>query len=125
MTPILLTHLPLCPSEGNLLSGYRGIAVVGPECTRDCSRSQIIDKPPPVESGRGFQVYRGLYFDETAWDNSDMFWVSQGGGIVVTDKVRELFRRYGIRNVELTPLPQVEIRVSNDQYGSTARGETD
>lgn len=111
--------------KGNLLSGYKGIAVVGPECTRDRSRSQIIDKPAPVEGGRGFQVYQGLFFDESEWDGSDMFWVSEGGGIVVTDKVRELFRRYGIRNVELTPLPQVEIRVSNDQYGSTARAQTD
>jgi hypothetical protein len=107
--------------KGNHLPGYQGIAVTGPKCRRDRSRSSIVDKPPPVPGGRGYQVYRGLYFDESQWDGSDMFWVSEGGGIVVTEKLYRLFRRHKIRNVELTPLTEVEIDVSNDKYGESAR----
>jgi hypothetical protein len=107
--------------KGNHLPGYQGIAVTGPKCRRDRSRSSIVDKPPPVPGGRGYQVYRGLYFNESQWDGSDMFWVSEGGGIVVTEKLYRLFRRHKIRNVELTPLPEVEIDVSNDKYGESAR----
>lgn len=107
--------------QGELLVGYWGIAITGPECTRDRSRSQIVSKPPPVAGGQGYQVYRGLYFDEADWDGSDMFWVSEGGGIVVTERVYKLFKKHKIRNVELTPLLEVELAVSNDKYGDAAR----
>jgi hypothetical protein len=39
----------------------------------------------------------------------------------VTEKLYRLFRRHKIRNVELTPLSEVEIDVSNDKYGESAR----
>jgi hypothetical protein len=95
--------------KGNHLPGYQRIAVTGRKCLRDYSRSLIVDKPPPVPGGRGYQVYRGLYFDERQWDGSDMFWVSDGG-IVVTEKVFGLFRRHKIRNVKLTLHSEVEDR---------------
>jgi hypothetical protein len=102
--------------KGNHLPGYQGIAVTGRECRRDRSRSQIVDKPPPAPGGQGRQVYRGLFFDESQWDGSDMFWVSEVG-IVVTEKLYRLFQRHKIRNVEFTPLSEVEIRVSLDNFG--------
>jgi hypothetical protein len=102
--------------KDNHLSGYQGIAVTGRECTRDRSRSQIVDKPPPAPGGQSRQVYRGLFFDESQWDGSDMFWVSEVG-IVVTEKLYRLFQRHKIRNVEFTPLSKVEIRVSLDNFG--------
>jgi hypothetical protein len=101
--------------QGNYLPGYQGIAVTGEECRRDRSRSQIIDKPPPVPGGKGYQVYCGLYFHESEWDGSDMFWVSEGG-IVVTQRVVHLFRRHKIRNAELTPLAEVETDGGNKNY---------
>jgi hypothetical protein len=102
--------------SGELLSGYQGIAVTGHECTRDRSRSQIVEKPAPVLGGRSYRVYRSLYFDEQEWDGSDFFWVSDRGGIVVTEKVCQLFRKYKVRNFEFIPLSEVEIRVSDDKY---------
>jgi hypothetical protein len=102
-----------------LLPGYQGIAVIGYECTRDRSRSRIVEKPAPVSGGRSYQVYRSLYFDEQEWDGSDFFWVSDRGGIVVTEKVCQIFRKYKIRNFEFTPLSEVEIRVGDDKYFSS------
>jgi hypothetical protein len=103
------------------LDSYMGIAITGPECQRDRSRSEIVDKPPPVLGGQGYQVYRGLYFDESQWDGSDLFRVNEGGGIVVTDRVHRLFHMHKIRNAKFTPLPEVEIRVAFDKYGESAK----
>jgi len=102
--------------EGEPLPGYHGFSVTGPECKRDRSRSQIIEKPPPSPRGQSYQVYKGLYFDESQWDGSDIFLVRPFGGIVVTEKVYKLFKRNRVSNVRLIPLPKVEIDVILDEY---------
>jgi hypothetical protein len=93
----------------NPLPDYHGFAVTGPVCDLDRSRSTLIDKPPPVPGGKGYQVYRGLYFSESQWDGSDMFWIDRCGQ-VVTDRVYQLFRRHKISNVKFTPLIEDERR---------------
>ena len=94
--------------EGKLVPGYSGFSVVGPACRWDRSRSQIVDKPPPVPGGMGYQVYRGLYFDEAQWDGSDFFLVQRLNRTVVTAMVATLFKRKKVYNARLTPLPDVE-----------------
>ena len=95
--------------KGDLLPGYYGFAVTGPVCTLDRSRSEIIDKPAPTPGGRGYQVYRGYYFDESQWDGSDMFWVN--GTKIVTEKVYRLFKEYKITSILLERLDQSEIHI--------------
>ena len=102
--------------QGEPLPGYHGFAITGPTCRRDKSRSQIVAKPPPVPQGEGFDVYRGLYFDENQWDGSDFFWVDRSGGRVVTERVYRLFKRNKISNVRFVPLPEVEIDVLLDRF---------
>ncbi len=100
--------------QGNFLPDYHGFAVTGSKCDPEYSRSAVIDKPPPDPRGRGYQVYKGLYFDESQWDGSDMFTVGVGEAVgtrVVVDKVHRLFKKYKIRNVRFTPLSEYEIRV--------------
>ena len=101
--------------NGEPLPKYNGLSVIGPDCVRDRSRSQIVDKPPPVDGGRGYQVYHGLYFDENQWDGSDFFRVL-GIATVVTDKVYRIFKRAKVTNVRFTPLTEVEIDVKLDDY---------
>ena len=101
--------------KGEPLPKYHGLSVIGPDCVRDRSRSQIVDKPPPVDGGRGYQVYHGLYFDENQWDGSDFFRVL-GIATVVTDKVYRIFKRAKVTNVRFTPLTEVEIDVKLDDY---------
>lgn len=100
--------------KGELLPDYLGFAVTGPSIKRDRSRSEIITKPPPTPTGKSYQVYKGLYFDEKEWDGSDFFLV--GGAIVVTQPVRDACRRAKISNVRFTPLTEVEISVDLDKY---------
>lgn len=101
--------------KGVLLPDYYGFAVTGSECERDRSRSEIIDKPPPTPMGKGYQVYKGLYFYEQQWDGSDMFWI-HNSGIVVTKRVCDLLKKNNISNVRLVPLTEVEIDVKLDEY---------
>lgn len=102
--------------KGQFLPGYYGFAVTGPECERDKSRSDVIEKPPPAPKGRSYKVYKGLYFDESCWDGSDFFWVRPFGGTIITEKVYRLFKTYKVRNVRMIPLPEVERDVILDQY---------
>jgi hypothetical protein len=98
--------------KGGRLDDYYGLAVTGSECDFDPNRSKIVAKPPPVPQGRGYQVHKGLYFDESQWDGSDMFWV-RNVDIVVTDRVFRLLKQHKIMNVRLTPLDEVEVRTSD------------
>ena len=77
--------------EGNPHPYYHGLAVIGAVCEADYSRSAVVTKPPPAPGGRNYDVYKGLYFDESQWDGSDMFWV--GGVRIVVDKVKRIFEQ--------------------------------
>ncbi len=95
--------------------GYAGLSITGSQCNRDRSRSHIIEKPAPTARGVGYQVYRGLYFDESQWDKCDMFWI-RDTAIVVTAKVRQLMQSVGASNVRFARLTDVEIDVRLDDY---------
>ncbi len=101
--------------KGEPLAGYHGFSVIGPECRRDRSRSQIVTKPPTAPGGMSYQVYKGLYFDESQWDGSDFFRV-RGTATVVTEKVYRLFKKAKVSNVRLIPLAEVEIDLFLDQF---------
>lgn len=100
--------------KGEPIEGYYGFAITGRAGDYDRSRSQIVTKPPPVPGGQARKVYKGLYFDESQWDGSDIFLV--GGKNVVTRAVREAFKRAKITNVRFTPLTEVEIPVYLDRF---------
>lgn len=95
--------------EGRLLAEYKGLVVTGAVCDADYSRSALIAKPPPTPRGKGYDVYKGLFFSEEQWDGSDMFWV--GGVRVVTEKVKKSLEQSGVENVAFTPLAEREVRV--------------
>jgi hypothetical protein len=102
--------------RGDPLPGYHGFAMTGPHCKRDRSRSEIVTRPHPANAERPVEHYKGLYFDESGWDGSDIFRVYSFGGTVVTEKVYRLFRKHRIANVRFTRLTEVEIEVSLDKW---------
>lgn len=96
---------------GVLIPGYHGFAVTGRCGPFDPSRSQMIIKPAPVPRGRAAPYRRGLFFDPSTWDGSDVF-CSENGWlfVVVTQRVRDLFQRQKVRNVRFQRLVDVERR---------------
>lgn len=101
--------------KGESLPDYYGFSITGGECKRDRSRSKIITKPAPTPTGMSFQVYKGLYFDETEWDGRDFFLI-QKNIIAVTERVHSLFKKNAISNVRLIQLNAVEIDVYLDRF---------
>lgn len=96
------------------LPGYHGFSVIGKECRRDRSRSQLQTKQV-VPQGEPFEVYKGLYFFEEDWDGSDIFLV-QNNIVVVTENVHTLFKKNKVTNVKLVPLAEVEMDVYLDKF---------
>lgn len=95
--------------EGTIIPDFHGLAVTGPVCKADYERSEVVKRPSPVPRGQGYEVFRGLYFDESQWDGSDMFWVD--GVLAVVEKVYFLFKNHNVGNVRFIPLKERETRV--------------
>jgi hypothetical protein len=100
--------------KGMPLPEYHGFSVIGKECRRNRSRSQVLTKQA-VPSGEPFEVYKGMYFFEEDWDGSDIFLV-QNNMVVVTERVRNLFKKSKVTNVKLIPLAEVEMDVYLDEF---------
>lgn len=56
--------------------------------------------------------YRGwenkLIINERNWDGSDFFHLKYPGGIFVTEKVKKIFEKYQVSNVEFIPMDEVK-----------------
>ena len=103
--------------KGAVLPDYHGFAVTGGICDQDFDRSVPFDNEMP---GGHFTYYRGIYFYESQWNGSDMFWI--GAGIpVCADKVYRLFTKHKIGNIRFTPLPEYEESEENFNLGRSSQ----
>ena len=93
--------------KGKLLPNYYGFAVTSYAGKRDLSRSPIIKRAPYVPGGSIPLVYKGFFFDETAWDGSDIFRVHPSNKIV-TRALKDAFVKANIRNVRFLTLADYE-----------------
>ena len=86
---------------------FHGVTITGRCGPIDPTRSEVFIKQMPAKAAKR---YRGLYFDVDTWDGRDMF-MTEGRGLwhFVTEKVRRLFEKNGIRNVRFTSLRECEI----------------
>ena len=99
--PVTLTD-----RRGARLPDYHGLSVQGRCGPIDPSRSTRISKEYPAGP---FPVARGVYFDESSWDGSDVFVSTDGKGwIFVVEAVQRFFDRARIKNLQLVPLTEFE-----------------
>lgn len=92
--------------DGIQFHGYQGLAVHGRCGAIDSARSVPFDKAMPAGT---FTWFRGLYFDPSTWDGSDIFMPAEAvGWIFVVESVRNALIASRVKNVVLTPLDQVE-----------------
>jgi hypothetical protein len=85
--------------DGTLRHDYVGLAVTGRCGPRDDRRGDWVNV-----AGRVYR--RGYYFAEESWDGSDLFVVGASVPRFVTDRVRGVFRRAKIRNVQFVRADQ-------------------
>jgi len=86
--------------------GYSGLAITGRCGNLDDSMSVEV---PRIFPAGIFPVWKGLLFEPTSWDGSDLFMPAQRFSFVfVVEAVKNAFERAKIRNVKFTPLDQFE-----------------
>jgi hypothetical protein len=92
--------------HGGALPTYYFLRAKGRCGLIDNSRSAKFDKIMP---GGVFPRWRGLYFDPTTWDGSDVFTSSSDvAWVFVVEEVKRAFEKAKVKNVLFTPLDEVE-----------------
>jgi len=94
-------------SEGRDSSDYSLLIVLGRSGPVDNSLSGRAVLPPPA-GGRTMPGWKGLFFDDSSWDGTDIFTPIDSGFVCVTRKVKELFEAKGFTNTRLDSLAAVE-----------------
>lgn len=94
--------------ESKKVDGYHGLAITG-RCQSiflSKEHSQLVYEEMP---GGLFPRYKGLHITTESWDGSDFFTAADGrtAYIIVTDKIRELFVKAKVTNVDLLPVEEV------------------
>ena len=91
---------------GRTLHGYAGLDVTGACGPLDFTASERIEKITPA--GRE-QAFLGRYFDRRTWDGTMIFRPQGSADIVVTERVRDVFRRAKVENIEMKSLDDIEV----------------
>ncbi|MHB1295630.1 MAG: hypothetical protein ACYC4R_11625 [Anaerolineae bacterium] len=97
--------------ESTLLEGYYGLAVTGRSGPLQRERSSREPRPPVLPGLPERAVYRGMYFDESRWDGTDIFLIWGGLYLIVKETVKKVLERAKVRNVIFTTLRDYEINV--------------
>ena len=100
--------LPIDTGFFGPITGYEVLRVLGRCGPIDNSKSERVILPPPVPKGAAMPGWRGLYFDPSSWDGSDIFGPKATGQIFVTEKAAGVIRQMKPSNVHLEPLASVE-----------------
>lgn len=90
---------------GDVCSGYAGLSVTGRCGTLQKERSKKI---PCHAKKLGKGDWRGMYFDESTWDGSDLFTTDDlTAYLFATEKVKNVFNEYKIKGFTFEPLSEV------------------
>jgi len=90
------------------IPGYHGLAITGRAGPIDESKSEIVVRDPIAPGGRPLIRRKGLYFDPTTWDGSDLFLCGKWGGIFIRGNVKRTLERAKVRNVSYAVTTEVE-----------------
>ena len=89
----------------NLMTGFHGFAVHGRCGPMQLERSVHVE----ADKGAGRDAYRGLFFDESGWDGSDIFVPSDRSGMVfVLERVRSVLLQVKITGARFERVDQYD-----------------
>ena len=93
------------------VQGYFGLGVIGRykgRITFDARESSLIHHASPM--GKQFPYFKGLRFDASNWDGSDIFVDTYGSGWILTsERVARLFNKYTVTNCSFQRIEDVEL----------------
>lgn len=89
---------------GEACPGYAVLSITGRCGPLDDDQGEVV---PGQKSGHRYVRYKGLYFDESTWDGSDLF-MPEGDNtyMFATERVKNLFEEHMIKGFEFTPLTE-------------------
>lgn len=90
------------------IPGYYGLSISGRSGKIDYSKSEIINKQL-VPNGSIVRYYKGMHLGMDKWDGSDFFLPENYFGIIVTQKVVQVFKEEQITNVRLRNIMEMEV----------------
>jgi uncharacterized protein DUF1629 len=98
--------IDLAGADGQRIAGFHGLSIVGRCGAIENQRSIRVPKKYP---GGVFPVWKGLYFDPSTWDGSDIF-MPQGkvGWVFVAKGLRDALDSANVGNIDWTPIENVE-----------------
>jgi len=95
-------------NENKRINGYFGFSIKGRCGILDDSKSVTVQKENKF--GVAYKVKRGLYFDPTAWDKTDIFSPDGKMFIFVTERVVRVLEK--LKNINFHDISQIEMMVS-------------
>ena len=94
--------------KNKIIDGYSLFEVIGKCGTVDWNKSEKFKKQF-VPNAPFAVMLRGIYPDLSAWDGSDIFMAEGKLFIFLTEKVKDLFNKNKIANVNITKLTEFEM----------------
>jgi hypothetical protein len=99
--------VPVELSAGGDALDYSLLIVRGRSGPVDNSLSHRAVLPAPV-GGRTMSGWKGLFFNDSSWDGTDLFTPRDSGYLCVTQRVKKLFEAKGFTNMRFDSLAAVE-----------------
>lgn len=94
--------------DGSVLKGYHGLAVTGRCGPIDDRFSEEVILPPLGPGGSSERGLRGLCFDPSTWDGSDVFTPQTAAAIFVTHQVMTALQNARVTNISFARLSEIE-----------------
>ncbi|SHN45106.1 hypothetical protein [Chitinophaga sp. CF418] len=95
-----------------VLEDYSCLVIAGRASGIDDYKGEIVRKGPFVAGGQPDYFKKGIYFDETTWDGSDIFLLDGKLFIAVTPKVKGIIEKLRMTNIDLKGIEEEEIPVT-------------
>jgi hypothetical protein len=95
----------LVDRHGQRISGYQGFAVVGRCGPIEAERSERITR---IYGKNRLEVWRGLLFDSSTWDGSEIFQPRGTALILVTEAVKNAVEKAKLTNVRFQRITEME-----------------
>lgn len=94
--------------DGKRVDDHEALMVSGRSGPVDDALSETVTLPPPVPEGNEVPGLRGLRFDPSSWDGSDIFTPETTTFVMVTDAVREALEAVSPTNLRLERITEIE-----------------
>lgn len=108
-------------AEGEAIEGLSLLVVTGRAGPIDRRRTRIVRVDPPVPAGAPTYSERGLFFEPSSWDGSDLFVPADTAVVAVRHRIKAAVEDRKLTNIRFIPLTEYELMLYSE-YPAHRRG---